>query len=179
MTISGAILSDHAGGLLQTLNSRDWDVIVLQGQSREAIDSDMAPAFESTLRLFTKEIRSRGAEPVLFMPWAYSDRPEMTKQQARAFGKLGKELEIMVIPVGLAFEQAIKTIPAVVLHNEDRIHPSLEGTYLAAAVFYAALYSKSPVNLEYNAGLDETLARQLREAAWQTVQDFYPTSYGN
>lgn len=173
MTISGAKLSDHASGLVQILNSRPWDVVVLQGQSREAIDPDMKDGFEKIVRLYAKEIRSKDAEPVLFMTWAYSDKPAMSAQQARAFKHLGKKLDIMVIPVGLAFEHAMQMNPDVVLHNEDRIHPSLEGTYLAAAVFYAALYRKSPLELDYDAGLEENTARLLRQAAWETVQDYY------
>jgi hypothetical protein len=173
MTISGAKLADHAGGLIQTLHSRSWDVVVLQGHSREAIDADMEEGFESTLRLFAKQIRERGAEPVLFMTWAYADRPEMAPRQARAFTRLGEKLEMMVIPVGLAFERALQSDPDLALHNEDRIHPSLEGTYLAAAVFYAALYRKSPLELDYDAGLDADVARQLRKTAWETVEDYY------
>lgn len=175
MTMSGAKLSDHASGLVQTLNSRHWDVVVLQGQSREAIDPELKDGFESTVRLFAKEIRSKDAEPVLFMTWAYSDKPEMTSQQARAFNRLGKKLDLMVIPVGLAFERALKMNPDIVLHNEDRIHPSLAGTYLAAAVFYAAFYQKSPLELDYDAGLDAKTARLLRRAAWETVEDYYAT----
>ena len=174
MTISGARLADHAGGLSQTLNARPWDVVVLQGHSREAIEPDMAEAFEATIRRFAKEIRSKGAEPVLFMTWAYSDKPDMTARQARAFKHLGKKLKMMVIPVGLAFERALKMNPDVVLHNQDRIHPSLEGTYLAAAVFYAALYRNSPLELDYDAGLEDDTARLLNQAAWETVQDYYP-----
>ena len=173
MTISGAKLSDHSSGLVQILNSRHWDVVVLQGQSREAIDPDLKDGFENIVRLYAKEIRSKDAEPVLFMTWAYSDKPAMTAQQVRAFKHLGKKLDIMVIPVGLAFERAKKMNPDVVLHNEDRIHPSLEGTYLAAAVFYAALYRKSPFELDYDAGLEENTARLLRQAAWETVEDYY------
>lgn len=173
MTISGAKLSDHAGGLVQTLNSRPWDVVVLQGQSREAIDPELKDGFESTTRKFAKEIQSTGAKAVLFMTWAYSDKPAMTSRQARAFDRLGKKLDLMVIPVGLAFERALNMDPDLVLHNEDRIHPSLAGTYLAAAVFYAALYQKSPLELDYDAGLGSTTARLLRLAAWETVESYY------
>ena len=108
------------------------------------------------------------------MTLAYAGQREMTDELASEFGRHGKMLENVVIPVGLAFERAIENIPGVVLHDPDSKHPSLEGTYLAAAVFYAALYGKSPVSLDYNAGLDEEIARQLRQAAWQTVIEYYP-----
>lgn len=41
MTISGAFLAEHRGGLEQMLGFRAWDVVVLQGHSREAIEPDM------------------------------------------------------------------------------------------------------------------------------------------
>ena len=174
MTISGAKLSDHRGGLSQMLASREWDVVVLQGHSREPIDPMLSADFESTAHVFSQAIRSRGAEPVLFLTWAYSDQPETTHQLANAYRRLGKQLGVVVVPVGLAFALAADEIPAVVLHDQDHIHPSLEGTYLAAAVFYAELYGESPVELNYSAGLDESLARQLRQSAWQTVLKYYP-----
>lgn len=174
MTISGAALADHRSGLSQVLTSRDWDVVVLQGQSRELIDDSTAAGFKSTARVYSEAIRSKGAEPVLFMTWAYAEQPGMTRQLAHEFTSLGKKLNVMVVPVGLAFERAIEDIPGVILHSPDNKHPSLQGTYLAAAVFYASLYGKSPTPLDYNAGLDEKIARQLRQAAWQTVIEYYP-----
>lgn len=172
MTISGAVLSDHRGGLQQMLESRPWEVIVLQGHSREAIEQDMAPAFQTTAHDFSTAIRAKGAEPVLFMTWAYADRPEMTEKLVEAYTRLGEASGMRVIPVGLAFAQALEQIDGVRLHDTDNVHPSLAGTYLAAAVFYSALYGKSPEHLEYQAALDETLARQLREVAWKTVRDY-------
>lgn len=178
MTISGAWLADHAGGLKQMLDSRPWDVIVLQGRSREAIEPDTADEFRATLGAFAEKIRSHGAEPVLFMTWAYADRPEMTSALAETLAKLSNEMNLMVIPVGLAFSEALRAIPGVELHDPDGIHPSLTGTYLAAAVFYASLYATSPLELDYDAGLDQELARKLREVAWRTVESYYKPDQG-
>lgn len=172
MTISGAVLADHRGGLQQMLESRPWEVIVLQGHSREAIEPEMARGFQSVAKEFSGTIRSRGAEPVLFMTWAYADRPEMTGKLVVAYTQLGEESGMRVVPVGLAFANAQKQIDGIRLHDADNVHPSLAGTYLAAAVFYSALYGKSPATLAYEAGLDGTLTRQLREIAWKTVVDY-------
>ena len=173
MTISGAVLADHRGGLQQMLGSRDWDIVVLQGHSRAAIEPERTAAFSSAIKLYSSAIRKAGAEPVLFMTWAYSDRRRMTRELASEFTRLGNEYDLMVVPVGLAFHQAIDEIPGVVLHNEDRIHPSLEGTYLAAAVFYVSLFGKSPVDLAYDAGLEPALAQRLREIAFQSTRDYF------
>lgn len=172
MTISGAVLTDHRGGLQQMLESRAWEVIVLQGHSREAIEPDMARGFQSAAKEFSGTVRSRGAEPVLFMTWAYADRPEMTDKLVAAYTRLGEESGMRVVPVGLAFANAQKQVDGIRLHDADNVHPSLAGTYLAAAVFYSALYGKSPAALAYEAGLDGRLAHQLREIAWKTVVDY-------
>lgn len=173
MTISGAVLGDHQGGLNQMLNLRSWDIVVLQGHSREAIEIERSPGFVKAAEQFSGQIRTAGAEPALFMTWATADQPETTALLARAFTALGNRLQAQVIPVGLAFAMARNEIADLRLHVADRLHPSLEGTYLAAAVFYAALYGKSPAALEYTAGLDEELARLLRQIAWRTVEDYY------
>jgi hypothetical protein len=48
-----------------------------------------------------------------------------------------------------------------------------EGTYLAAATVYAALYRQTPVGNAYTAGIDADTARFLQTIAWDTVQDYY------
>ena len=173
MTISGAVLADHDGGLKQMLDLRPWHTIVLQGHSLEAVDPERTDGFTQTLAEFSSLIENRGARPVLFMTWAYAGRPEMIEQLAPAFSRLGEQMDMKVIPVGLAFVQALNDIPGLELHVADKIHPSLAGTYLAAAVFYAALYGKSPEHLEYDAGLDAATARQLRQIAWNSTRDYY------
>ena len=170
--INGAVLADHRGGLMKMLAARDWDVVVLQGHSREALDERMAEGFTSTAREFAGIIRSKDSEPVLFMTWAYASQPGMTARLAEAYAKLGGKLGLRVVPVGLAFEQAGKDIPGLSLYVPDGIHPTMEGTYLAASVFYAALFGASPLDIDYDAGLDAGLARQLREVAWRTVRKY-------
>ena len=172
MAISGAFLAEHRGGIEQMLGSRPWDVVVLQGHSREAIEPDMQAEFSSAANEFSGMIREAGAEPVLFMTWAFSGRPEMTPRLDQAFSDLGRELDVRVIPVGLAFQQALASIPGLSLHTDDGLHPTLQGTYLAAAVFYAALWARSPEDLVYDAGIDPEIARQLRVIAWQAVRAY-------
>ena len=107
------------------------------------------------------------------MSWAYADKPEMTAELADAYTKAGNDNGALVIPAGLAFAAALKQRPGLVLHAADKRHPSVAGTYLAAATVYAALFKKSPEGLKYTAGLDGDTARFLQTVAWQTVQDYY------
>ncbi len=78
----------------------------------------------------------------------------------------------MVIPAGLAFARSTAVRPELNLYVADKRHPSLAGTYLAAATTYATLFKRSPVGLSYTAGLDPAIARHLQTVAWETVQDY-------
>jgi hypothetical protein len=62
-----------------------------------------------------------------------------------------------------AREKARKQTPALSLFADD-VHPSLLGTYLAACVFYAALFGESPVGAAHPPGLDEASATLLQSS---------------
>jgi hypothetical protein len=110
---------------------------------------------------------------VFFMSWAYADRPEMTAQLAEAYTVAGNDNDAFVIPAGLAFARSVAQRPQLNLYARDKRHPSLEGTYLAAATVYAALYQQTPVGNAYTAGIDADTALFLQTVAWETVQDYY------
>jgi len=73
----------------------------------------------------------------------------------------------------LAFERSKSENPTIGLYYVDGKHPSLEGTYLAACVFYAALYGKSPEGNGYVARLNADTAGKLQKTAWDSVTAFY------
>ena len=85
----------------------------------------------------------------------------------------GNANDALVIPAGLAFARAIAKRPDLELYQPDKRHPSLAGTYLAAATVLAALTKNSPVGSTYSAGLDGELAKFLQATAWETVQAYY------
>ena len=95
------------------------------------------PAVEGTFQEYAKKhsetIRKHGARPVLFMSWAYKDKPEMTQQLAEQYTIAGNANDALVIPAGLAFAKAIAKRPSLELYQPDKRHPSLAGTYLAVA----------------------------------------------
>ncbi len=172
MTISGGQLPEHRAGLPAMLASENWDVVVLQGHSRGPIEPETAAAFRQAARDYAGLIRARGAEPVFFMTWAYTDKPEMTALLDAAYTGIGEELGARVVPVGLAFARATAERPDIALRTADARHPSLAGSYLAACTFFAALQGRSPQGIEYTAGLDLEVAAYLQQLAWQTVDDY-------
>ncbi|EHR72711.1 hypothetical protein BurJ1DRAFT_3908 [Burkholderiales bacterium JOSHI_001] len=151
---------------------RQYDTVVMMDCSQCPLHPQLKQAFLDAVKLNANTSRAHGVRPVLFMSWAYKDKPEMTEQLAAAYTEAGKANGAEVIPVGLAFARAIAMKPDVELYVADKRHPSLAGTYLAAATTYAALWGKDPVPATYTAGLPADLARTLREAARDAVQAY-------
>ncbi len=170
MTISGGHLPEHAGGIEAMLTSEDWDVVVMQGHSLGPISEDTAGPFQDAARRYAALARDNGVEPVFFMTWAYSGKPEMTQALYAAYSGIGNELDARVVPVGLAFERVTREFPDIALRIADARHPSLAGTYLAACTFFAVLNERSPEGLPYAAGLDAETATILQRAAWETTE---------
>lgn len=172
-TTSGAFMREHKAGLASLTHGKQWNAVVLQGHSTEAITPKLTASFRKAAEQLINIIRKNDAKPVLFMTWAYSTTPNMTEKLNKAYTQLGKELDTLVVPVGLAFSQALQARPELNLHAKDTKHPSIAGTYLAACTFYAALYGKSPVGNHYVIdGLDEKDAKFLQTIAWNTVQAY-------
>jgi len=150
-----------------------FDLAIMMDCSQCPVHPQLKSTFYEYSRRHSETVRRHGTQPVFFMSWAYADKPEMTVELAEAYTRAGKENAALVIPAGLAFAAALKQRPGLVLHAADKRHPSVAGTYLAAATVYAALFRTSPEGLTYTAGLDGDTARFLQTVAWQTVQDYF------
>ena len=172
-TLSGGYFREHVGSISSIANSRDWDVIVLQGHSTEAMQDAKLDSFRASARELDAIVRDSGAETVLFMTWAYEGSPEQTDIIANNYTLAGNELGALVVPVGDAFALAAEIMPDVELRIADGRHPSLAGTYLAACTFFAAFHHASPVGAEYTAGLPADIAAGLQAAAWEAVSSYF------
>ena len=152
---------------------RQYDTAIMMDCSQCPIHPQLQGAFHDTARKHSQTLVRAGVRPVLFMSWAYKDKPEMTAQLAEQYTLAGNANDALVIPAGLAFAKAIAKQPDIELYASDKRHPSLAGTYLAACTVYAALYRKSPVGLGYTAGLSRENATLLQTAAWEAVQAYF------
>ena len=154
-----------------------FDAVVLQENSQGPIHPELAPRFRKYAAIHCRDIREVGSEPLIMMTWAYADRPEMTEQLANATIAVANENRAMVVPVGLAFANALKGRPELKLTVADNRHPTPAGTYLEGCVLFATLSGKSPVGAKCSgvgeARVTKADARYLQEVAWQTVKDFF------
>jgi hypothetical protein len=151
---------------------RAYDTVIMMDCSQCPVHPQLQQVFHDTVRKNAQLLAARGIRPVLFMSWAYKDKPEMTKQLADQYTAAGRANNARVIPAGLAFARSVAQRPDLDLYVADKRHPSLAGTYLAACTTYATLLRKSPVGATYTAGLPPETARFLQTVAWETAQAY-------
>ena len=152
---------------------RQFDAVIMMDCSQCPIHPQLQSVFHEYAKKDSDIIVKAGMRPILFMSWAYKDKPEMTAQLAEQYTVAGNDNDALVIPAGLAFARAISKRPGLELYQPDKRHPSLAGTYLAACTTYAALYGKSPVGNTYLAALEPDTAKFLQTVAWEIVQEYF------
>ncbi|MET0968824.1 MAG: DUF4886 domain-containing protein [Tardiphaga sp.] len=150
-----------------------FDAAVMMDCSQCPIHPQLKSIFTEYAKKNAAIVRAHDAVPILFMSWAYEDKPEMTQQLAEAYTIAGNDNDALVIPAGLAFARMRARQPELNLYQPDKRHPTLAGTYLASCVTFAALTGRSPIGNTYHAGLDAPTAAVLQQTAWETVQDYY------
>lgn len=183
-TIGGAPLAHHNIQHLLTPGSlgtkRPFELVILQGASTDPLSERRRAAFREKVIEFDAEIKKHGAKTALYMTHAHVSpskfaSPDMIRKVESLYVSVGKEVGALVIPVGLAFEEAYRQRPDVKLHKDyDGSHPDLIGTYLAACVVYASVYGKSPVgnSYDYYGKVDKDTAAFLQKVADDTVKKF-------
>ena len=152
---------------------KPFDAVMMMDCSQCPIHPQLGPLFHEFAKKHSDTVRRRGAEPILFMSWAYSDKPDMTGPLAAEYVKAGKANNALVVPAGLAFANSVKARPEVSLIVADKPHPSLQGTYLAACTVLASVFKVNPVGNRYTAGLPADVAAHLQQVAWTTAQSFH------
>ena len=169
----GSYSFDDDNNIVFNKKDKLFDAAVMMDCSQCPIHPQLKSVFTDYAKKNSDIVRAHGATPILFMSWAYADKPEMTAQLAEAYTVAGNANNALVIPAGLAFARVREKQPELNLYVPDKRHPSLAGTYLAACTLFAALTGRSPVGNPYLAGIDPPTAKFLQEAAWDTVRDYY------
>jgi len=151
---------------------KPFDVVIIQDCSQCPVHPQLKSVFHDYAKKQSDAIRKNGAVPVFLMTWAYEDEPGMTRGLADEYTAAGNANNVLVVPAGLAFAAARAKQPSLGLYQKDKRHPTLAGTYLAAATIYSALYRK-PAGGPVPEGLSSDAVKFLQGVAWDTVQDYY------
>jgi len=177
----GWTLANHVSSsdTLEQIKSSDWNYVVLQEQSEiPSIQQSRTQQMYPAARVLARDIRNIGAAPVFFETWAHRDGwPEngMTIYESMQYqidnGYLGiaQELNVSVAPVGFAWMTERRQNPQLDLWQDDGSHPTDQGTYLAACVFYSVIFRQSPEGLTFTAQLPNETAQLLQKSAADVV----------
>ena len=184
-TIGGASLDHHNIDWLTMPGKigvkEPFELVILAGNSGDALKDNSRAKFAQTVAEHNKVITSRGGKTALYMTPAYvPPHKELDPQNIRKIEEMyvtvANDNQALVIPVGLACEEAYRRYPDMKLHDkEDGSHPSALGSYLAACTVVASLYSFSPVGNSYTmyGAIDATTAKQLQQVAQDVVNKFF------
>lgn len=186
----GQTLMNHSseGGLARTEIAKGiYNCVVLQEQSQipSFTDNEVSQLYAPYVRLLDSAIKAANpcARTLLYMTWGRKNGdasncqtwpPVCTYMGMDSLLRLrtlnaSKANTCDVAPVGVAWRLTRERHPEIELYQPDESHPSLEGSYLAACVFYTAIFGKDPLNIAYNAGLDPAVADTLRHMARTSV----------
>jgi hypothetical protein len=177
----GWTLAQHASSspTLDKIHFQKWDFIILQEQSEiPAIQDSRIQTMYPAVRQLVHTIRASGAQPLLFLTWGHQNGDatfglvtysDMQAQLSAGYMGIAQELNVPVVPVGTAWLKGVTQANPLNLWQSDGSHPTEQGTYLAACVFYAAIFHQTPVGLGYLAGVDPATAQTLQTLAGETT----------
>ncbi|HEX2618290.1 MAG TPA: DUF4886 domain-containing protein, partial [Flavobacteriales bacterium] len=169
--------------------SRPWDVVVLQEQSQIPSFPDgmsLSSSFNSARLLVERIKQNRECTlPVFYMTWGrengddqncdfwppvctYDGMQQLLRERYLAMATAN---HARTSPVGVAWKQVRDTAPQIDLYADDGSHPSVEGTYLAACVFYSTLFHGSSVGATFLGGVAPATAATLQQVASAIVLD--------
>lgn len=190
-TIGGYTLFDHAGdaNTISGINSFLWDNVVIQAQSQEPA-FDAATVAQSTTPYVVKldsliHHNNACCITTFYETWGrkYGDASNcgiyppfctytgMQNRLKASYKLFADTTQGIMSPAGEAFRLCRQTDSTINLYQSDYSHPSMEGSYLTACVFYEVLFSKSVLNDTFRAGLPTSTSALLQQIAHTVVND--------
>lgn len=184
--VGGATLRRHWQGLRARRSVRfgGYDHVVLQDHSLRTLDRPQE--FYEYVRRFAHQAEAAGADVILYSTWSrrpgsrffrrrtdVQDAFGMHRVIEGAYTAAARNVGAQVAPVGRAFLRAATQLPEVPIYKRDGAHPTTEGTYLAACVFYGMLTGMTPVGAPYVPyPLSATEGSRLQAIAAEAIQSY-------
>ena len=187
----GYSLKQHStdSNTLNKIRQQPWDYVVLQEQSQlpslhpDSVDSTTIP-----YALFLDSIIRANhscTQVVFYETWGrkYGDAANcaayppvctydgMQLRLKDSYKRMADTCRGIMAPVGDAFRKCIEYDSTVNLYQADFSHPSLEGSFLAACVFYNIFFHRSPHGNAYDPGITQLQPYLLRLLANYAVED--------
>jgi hypothetical protein len=190
-TPGGQRLLQHAVNptSLAKISADDWDYVVLQGQSQEGAfpDGQLASEVYPYATILNDSVKSNNecSETMFFMTWGRENGDQsncgfyppfctydgMQSRLRLSYTTMADQNDGSVAPVGEAWRYLRVNHPTIDLYSPDESHPSVQGSYLAACVFYVSIFRESVVGSTYISTLSPADAAIIQNVASMTVLD--------
>ena len=146
------------------LQSRHWDVVVLQAQNYSLSGTTDYPNDGSVS--LVRSVRERGALPILFAEWPRRGIDE-TQIILDAYRAIARREPACLPPIPETFDHALAQDPRLRLRASDGNHSSAAGAFLASLILYATISGEDVASLPDLAEprVSPVLQRHLRELA--------------
>lgn len=181
----GAQMDYHRWSKYSRLKIREqaWDFVILQEAIAEIISAesqDLVLPFMETLKslIYANNPNTR---IFYFMPYANKNGYDysfmhISYQEHQLNINVGTKIyaeraDLMIAPLGRAWAYVRAERSDLELYHADGQHPAYAGSYLGAAVYYAAIFQQSADTLNYKGMTDSAAAAYLRQVASRTVLD--------
>ena len=159
-----------------------FQVVVLGGNFRDGMTEAGRALYRKTVIEYDAIIRKHGGRTALYWlpphgkPGGKMPPEELNRRLGEMTVSVANEIGALVIPVGLAFQEAYRQRPGIKLQMDyDDYHPTFAGQYLASSVVYATLYERSPVGnpYDYFGAVDRDTRAFVQKIADETVRKFF------
>ena len=122
---------------LDRIDGGHWTHVMLQqGPTPAGICRDTL--IIAAMRLAPR-IRAAGGRPAMFLPWARAAFPQSLGPAAESATAAARAVGGTVVPIGVAWREALEADPDLPLYGPDGYHPAPAGTLLAALTVYDRL----------------------------------------
>lgn len=195
-TPGGSTLAQHASNstVQSILESSEWDYVVLQEQSQAPsfppyqVETEVYPYAENLCQAIRES--SDCAEPIFFMTWGRENGDQqncqfyppictyegMQNRLIESYTEMAQNNESLLAPIGIAWKNLRQDHPEIDLYSNDGSHPSIQGSYLAACVFYSLIFNDSALNSIVPENMDALNAEIIQTYAFDAI-DVTTTDY--
>jgi hypothetical protein len=155
----GVSLEDHwnAGEAQAEMAAHQYDLVVGQ-QGPSALPESQVLLKQYAAR-FADECRKQQVPWSLYMVWPSESRIFDLDNVIYSYSQAAKATSATLFPAGLAWKYAWQIDPELPLYGDDRFHPSVAGSLLAAMTIYAVLQGKT--NFDFIQHNNATWAREV------------------
>lgn len=159
----------------QAIESGKYELFVVMAEEHEPVDDEAG--FREAVRDYKQAIEARGGRMLLFMTWGFDWDPdgEWFKRLASVTEKVGRELDVPIIPAGLIHkdcnEQPFGKQRPYWLLNSDG-HQNGIGSAANAYATFAMVTGKNPMGAPIRVRENDSspeLLRYLSDKAWARV----------